>query len=316
MSAYAVVQGDARALPLANASVNCVVTSPPYFGLRHYGVAAQIGLERTVDEYVAQMVEVFREVWRVLRADGTVWLNLGDSYAGSGRGIGDTKTDNRGNTASRDLHDAMGERGAIGRSWVAAPPGFKQKDLMMVPARVAIALQADGWYLRQEVIWDKPNAMPTSTKDRPTLSHEKVFLLSKSSRYFYDDKAIAEPAQRRSSGNSKRKYGEAADRPGSHVGRSIPWQGKTRNKRSVWRIAVRAYRGAHFATFPPELIRPCILAGCPVGGVVLDPFAGSGTTGVVALEERRDFVGVELNESYCRMARGRIANTPLSLGVE
>lgn len=315
MTSFLILRADARSLPLADGSVHTVVTSPPYFGLRDYGVAGQIGLDLTVEAYVSSLVEVFREVRRVLRDDGTVWLNLGDSYAGSGRGIGDTKTSNRRNSSSRDLHDRMVENGVIGRAWTAAPPGFKQKDLMMIPARVAMALQADGWYLRQEIIWNKPNAMPTSTKDRPTLSHEKLFLLSKSSRYYYDYDAIAEPAQRKASGNAERKYGESADRPGSHVGRSIPWQGKTRNKRSVWTVPVKPYRGAHFATFPAALIRPCILAGSPEGGLVFDPFAGSGTTGVVAIQAKRNFIGTELNESYCGMARRRIADTPLTLVV-
>ncbi len=240
MSRATLLTGDALAVlrTLPEASVRCCVTSPPYFGLRDYGVDGQIGLEPTPDAYVARLVEVFREVRRVLTDDGTLWLNLGDSYAGSGRGIGDVTTTNRRNPTSRHLHSAMEDAGAIGRDWVKPPAGYKCKDLLGIPWLLAFALRADGWYLRRDIIWAKPNPMPESVTDRPTSAHEYLFLLSKSDRYYYDAQAIAEPllsgdtrpphgpgqatlngrpasGTRRKSGNKARKHGEEADRPGT-----------------------------------------------------------------------------------------------------
>lgn len=307
--------GDAltvlRTLP--DGLARCCVTSPPYFGLRDYGVAGQLGLEATPDAYVARLVEVFREVWRVLADDGTLWLNLGDSYVSQG-GPGW-----QGKTAARSDRRFTGTRNAA--DW------GKPKDLLGIPWRVAFALQADGWYLRSDIIWHKPNPMPESVRDRPTKAHEYVFLLSKAERYYYNADAIAEPAtfpdgpnsqdsiasphgqgftRRARSGNKERKTGAERGRPGSHLGGSIPWEGSTRNARSVWTIATQPYPEAHFATFPEELPSRCIRAGSAPGDTVLDPFGGSGTTGAVAVGLGREAVLIELNPSYVTMARHRI----------
>jgi len=361
------LQGDARRIPLADESVQCVVTSPPYFGLRSYGIGTEngeIGLEETPEAYVANLVEVFREVRRVLRDDGTVWLNLGSSYATSGT------------------------------------PGYKAKDLIPIPWLVALALQADEWWLRSDIIWSKSNCMPSSVRDRPTTSHEYVFLLSKSARYFYDQEAVREPctvdygnteAYRRRIGNARYHDGNSDPKGGGWRGDG-GWQKQTlpsgRNRRTVWTISTKSYRGAHFATFPPALVEPCVLAGtspkgaCPkcgapweritklgkvtaTGGsatgeratnmetvsvlrqkvstayntgamkahehitlgfrptcscephngdgplqprpcVVLDPFAGSGTVGLVCAQHGRDFVGIELNPDYIALAQERL----------
>jgi len=264
---------------ISEGSINCCVTSPPYFGLRDYGIDGQIGLEGTPKAFVAKMVDVFREVRRVLRDDGTCWLNLGDSYAGSG-GAGTQFT-----------------KGGIAATGVEAPStykdakhtparkldGLKPKDLMGIPWRVALALQDDGWYLRQDIIWHKPNPMPESVRDRCTKAHEYIFLLTKSNKYWYDSDAVREDCV------ATNKVGNA-----------------TRNRRSVWSVNTKPYKGAHFATFPKKLVKPCVLAGCPVGGVVLDPFGGSGTTAVVAVENERRSVLCELNEEYINIAKERI----------
>lgn len=506
---WAILEGDCRArlADLPAESVHVCVTSPPYWSLRDYGVAGQLGLEPTPEEYVTRMVEVFREVRRVLRDDGTLWLNLGDTYAGSGRGIGDTKTTNKGNAATRgvgprDMHDARVEAGAIGRDWVKPPPRLKSKDLVGIPWAVAFALRTDGWYLRSDIIWAKPNCMPESVTDRPTKAHEYLFLLAKGQRksrviqfsdlagqyfhlgkyvgpnlpdmgpldvcvalsrtifdsaqreqefglppfyaqewkksadgsdsdfvrclprqhgptiwaarflqaeasaeeflrelhrlrfalrdgdkflvggvpaesldspavdgdgkgtvavhhsgkisevdfvhgrivvsspatcnYYYDAESIKEPCvygdharngvpgtvvqmpgqspqngitKLRSSGNKTRAYGGAAgQRPADHLGSGVPWTDKDgkRNRRDVWTITTQPFPGSHFATFPEKLVEPCVLAGAPVGGVVLDPFAGAGTAGVVALKHTRNFIGCERNPEYVAMARQRI----------
>jgi DNA modification methylase len=289
-----------RAMP--ERSVNCCVTSPPYWGLRDYGVSGQLGLEPTPEAYVAKMVEVFREVRRVLRDDGTLWLNLGDSYNTSGtrqgNGLGGMHGDGEGTS-----HRA-GYRGAF--------VGLKQKDLVGIPWRVAFALQADGWWLRQDIIWAKPNPMPESVTDRCTKSHEYVFLMAKSERYFYDADAVKEPFADERMGNPGKyqwTYGDGAHGNRQAIGQS-DWNAngeKTgRNRRSVWQISTRPYKGAHFATFPPALIEPCIKAGCPVGGVVLDPFGGSGTTGRVANDLSRNAVLCELNPKYVDLIRERL----------
>jgi DNA modification methylase len=323
---------------LPDESVHCVVTSPPYWGLRDYGVEGQIGLEATPQAFVARMVEVFREVKRVLRKDGTCWVNLGDSYAGSGRGMGDTKTENRRNPSSRDFHDAMVESGAIGRAWVKPPPGWKQKDLIGIPWRVAFALQDDGWWLRQDIIWAKPNPMPESVTDRCTKAHEYIFLLTKSARYYYDSEAIKETALWPDGPNAPDKisspYGQgftraaigkkgnaktfrggvytknaAFDNDAAMARDSIgnkPNDTMSRNKRSVWTIATAPFSEAHFATFPPELPETCIKAGSPKGGTVLDPFGGAGTTALVADRLQRNAILIELNPEYAAMAERRI----------
>ena len=280
-------------------SVHTCVTSPPYFGLRDYGVNGQIGLEPTPDEFVAALVAVFREVRRVLRDDGTLWLNLGDSYASGGR-------------STRDTDDKLPNRG-VG---VRPADGAKPKDLLGIPWRVAFALQADGWYLRQDIIWHKPNPMPESVRDRCTKAHEYIFLLSKSPKYYYDAEAIKEPAVGGQTGRAASFKREGSKRaqaiPGQTVGthradrEDVAYNGETRNRRSVWTVTTKPFKGAHFATFPPDLIEPCILAGCPEGGTVLDPFGGAGTTGLVAEEHGRNAVLCELNPEYAEMAAERI----------
>lgn len=323
-----ILVGDCRdrLRTLPDESVHCVVTSPPYFGLRDYGVDGQIGLEPTPAEFVAAMVEVFREVRRVLRSDGTLWLNLGDSYS-SGRG------------EAHGVDPKNGARRFGKRPQDGKLDGFKPKDLIGIPWRVAFALQADGWWLRQDIIWAKPNPMPESVQDRCTKAHEYVFMLSKSSRYHFDADAIAGslqtdesenyPARARitgrggqgaadARGNDRAKSGgfpprsrgvpprhaqyESSDQSGlDDVGR-----GGTRNKRSVWTVATQPFKEAHFATFPPALVEPCILAGCPAGGTVLDPFGGAGTTGLVADRIGRNAILIELNPAYAEMAERRI----------
>lgn len=285
--------------------VHTCVTSPPYFGLRDYGHDGQIGLEPTPDAFVAKLVEVFREVRRVLRDDGTVWLNLGDSYANTGKSGGGSQG-KRWETAGGRTDDCAG-------TFKYAPPGFKPKDLMGIPWRVAFALQADGWYLRSDIIWHKPNPMPESITDRPTKAHEYVFLLAKSERYYYDAAAIAEEAVGPAGGNVKPTKGAESPlmrtRTGLHAAQERARQAggfTTRNKRTVWSVTTQPYDGAHFATFPPALVEPCILAGCPEGGTVLDPFSGAGTTGLVADRLQRNAVLIELNPDYAQMAEQRI----------
>ncbi len=332
--------GDCRDLlkTLPSGSVHCCVTSPPYFGLRDYGVTGQIGLEQTPDEYVAEMVAVFREVRRVLRDDGTLWLNLGDSYASyrDGKATPDTT---RGNSTG-----TLVPKGEAKNRMASTFKGsaIKHKDLIGIPWRVAFALQADGWWLRQDIIWHKPNPMPESVRDRCTKAHEYIFLLSKSARYYYDADAVAEPvapasierlsqpnleaqagsnrvpgktngnmkAVGRGGRNAFRGQGHFRDGengPANRDGRDMRDIGtvSTRNKRSVWTVTTKPYKGAHFATFPPDLIAPCILAGCPAGGTVLDPFGGSGTTGEVAAGNGRNAILIELNASYCSLAKSR-----------
>jgi len=286
---------------LPDNSINCCVTSPPYWGLRDYGVEGQLGLESTPEEYVTKMVEVFREVKRVLRDDGTLWLNLGDSYAnanpGSGGqcklyGAGRNMTEARYTNIKRDVSS------------------LKPKDLVGIPWMVAFALRADGWYLRQDIIWHKPNAMPESVKDRCTKAHEYIFLLTKNSKYYFNSDLIREPNQdkydgKRGTTKTRTKF-QSAMRTMSDKEEMKKYSTQGRNKRTVWNVPTKPFKDAHFAVFPPALIEPCILAGCPEGGVVLDPFMGSGTTGMVAAMHQRNFIGFELNPEYCKMAEKRI----------
>ncbi len=350
--------GDCReVLPtLADRSVHCVVTSPPYFGLRDYGTAkweggdaecdhaksqlrkgfisnsqehrdigwipysdicgkcgairidSQIGLEPTPQAYVDQLVAVFREVRRVLRDDGTLWLNLGDSY--STHPPTTTKAEHQQQIGATGGDEAR--RTALGRTRIEKLGGLPEKNLLGIPWRVAFALQADGWYLRQDIIWSKPNPMPESVTDRCTKAHEYMFLLSKNARYFYDAEAIAELTSENSHPTGKDGYcgpvenGKIVNGDRNDTGKTIGRNGNKRNKRSVWEIATQPYSEAHFATFPPALIEPCILAGCPKGGSVLDPFGGAGTTGMVADRLERNAVMVELNPAYAQMAEYRI----------
>jgi len=292
---------------MATESVNCVVTSPPYYALRDYGTEGQIGLEASPAEYVEKLVQVFREVSRVLRDDGTVWLNLGDSYAAGGKGGGGKFMDERAKGAWKKDSKATG--------WRSAPEDYKSKDLLGIPWRVAFALQADGWYLRQDIIWAKPNPMPESVKDRCTKSHEYIFLLAKSKRYYYDNESVREKTVS-SKGNARsfrgggaytgsRSFENSAVVERDTTGNKENHTGK-RNRRSVWTVSPRSAVGAHFAVFPPELITPCVIAGCPPGGKVLDPFNGSGTTGVVAGDHGRDYVGIEINPEYVEMSKVRL----------
>lgn len=300
-----ILRADSRCIPLADESVQCVVTSPPYWGLRDYGVAGQIGLEPTPDEYVQTMVAVFREVRRVLRRDGVCWVNLGDSYANDGKWGGKT-----GGKHAFALHGATG----IGRS--RSETGLKPKDLVGIPWRVAFALQADGWWLRQDCIWHKPNPMPESVTDRCTKAHEYVFLLSKSAKYKWNGDAVAEPLeseQARWGRHSKKDPGLAGTRAKPMFGADrggrdgTEWgNGETRNPRSVWTIPTQAYPEAHFATFPEALAERCILAGSYERDMVFDPFGGSGTVGAVAKRLGRRWAVTELNRDYCRLAKGRV----------
>jgi DNA modification methylase len=276
--------------------VNCCVTSPPYFGLRDYGHAGQIGLESTPDEYVSRLVEVFREVRRVLRDDGTLWMNLGDSYnANQGTGI--------------DTNQDGGGRKSLSASPRVSSGGLPPKNLLGIPWRVAFALQADGWYLRSDIIWHKPNPMPESVTDRPTKAHEYLFLFAKSPKYYYDAAAIAEEASGRVPGNkSPQRLDDSRDGEAERILKAQQKAWDFRNRRSVWTVPTQPFSGAHFATFPPALIEPCIKAGCPVGGTVLDPFGGAGTTGLVADRLQRNALLIELNPDYAAMARDRIYN--------
>jgi len=308
MTSHRIIQGDCieglRTLP--DASVHCCVTSPPYWGLRDYGHDGQIGLEGTPAAYVERIVEVFREVRRVLREDGTCWVNLGDCY--SSGNSGQTIRDSSGGVGGgnvRNTHDQPSSKANPGRKPVK---GMRPKDLCGIPWRVAFALQADGWWLRQDIIWHKPNPMPESVRDRCTKAHEYVFLLTKSKRYFYDAEAVSEASV---IGKAQRNFGpqDKGDvrSDGNHRG-TYQCDG-TRNRRSVWTVTTKPYSGAHFAVMPPDLVQPCILAGCPEGGTVLDPFAGSGTTLAVAAELGRSGIGCELNPEYIELAEQRIAKS-------
>jgi DNA modification methylase len=260
--------------------------------LRDYGAAEQLGLEPTPDAYVASMVAVFREVWRVLRDDGTLWLNIGDSYAMRGGKVPQTK-----NLSCKPPEMRQRIKNA----------GLKPKDLVGIPWMLAFALRSDGWYLRSEIIWHKPNPMPEGVTDRPTKAHEQIFLLAKSERYWYDADAICEKSIRAGSIPGGQKYignGMRFNANGKNASSPVA---ETRNARSVWTISTRPFPGAHFATFPPEIPERCIKAGCPVGGIVFDPFNGAGTTGVVATGLGRDYVGLDINPDYLAMAARRIA---------
>ena len=313
--------GDAieKLKELESESIYTCVTSPPYFNLRDYDTCGQIGMERSPEEYIEKLVRVFREVRRVLRPDGTLWINIGDSYA--------TRSGSQPPTNTRNT---------CGHTAKEVPDGYKRKDLIGIPWMLAFALRADGWYLRQDIIWQKPNCMPESVRDRCTKSHEYIFLLSKSPQYYFDAEAISEPiaestakrcaqnieaqeGSHRQPGRNGRAMKAALPRFGgnkygdSHAVEARTKSGKEyiptarRNKRSVWTVSTRGFKGAHFAVFPENLVEPCILAGCLIGGTVVDPFTGSGTTGATAKRVGRNFIGVEINEKYCAMAADRIA---------
>ena len=362
--------GDCRDLlrQMDDESVNCVVTSPPYWGLRDYGVDGQIGLEETPEEFVATMVEVFREVRRVLRSDGTLWLNLGDTYVSAPSGNraeditrsrdvkGPARRRRSWNEGAATIAPSRGPRGAnlpnghgkvTGRksfrrdgAEVSGPahlaaPNLKPKDLVGIPWRVAFALQADGWWLRSDIVWHKPTCMPESVTDRPTRAHDYLFLLTKSAKYSYDAEAIKEPATGGAHGRGNGVNPKAGPkdigrddqglRPSTRFGRGAGFRVKqnasfseavtetveTRAKRSVWTVQSEPFLGAHFATFPTKLVTPCILAGCPAGGVVLDPFGGSGTVGEVAEALGRNWILLELNPEYSNLAAARTSQRGL-----
>jgi DNA modification methylase len=309
-----ILTGDCRETlkTLPDQSVHCCVTSPPYFGLRDYGHDGQIGLEQSPEDFIAQLVSVFREVKRVLRDDGTLWLNLGDSYYNYRPGKGQALVKQSCASNGQDLPQTCARRGN-------KLDGLKEKDLIGIPWMAAFALRADGWYLRQDIIWHKPNPMPESVGDRCTKAHEYIFLLSKSQSYFYDRMAIAEPAiyaeqhanKATSWGKKKADAGVKANiEQYQQIGvenNKTCLEGGMKNKRSVWSVNVKPYKEAHFATYPPELIKPCILAGCPEGGTVLDPFGGSGTTAQVAMENNRSAILCELNPEYVQLINHRLA---------
>jgi len=291
-------------------SISCCITSPPYYGLRDYKSDGQIGREKTVEEYLDRLVQVFRQVKRVLKKDGTCFIVIGDSYAGSGGGKGQY-------TDPKYTKGRNGQNPSITQKVL----GYKSKDLMGIPWRLALRLQDDGWYLRSDIIWHKENAMPEACRDRPTRSYEHVFLLSKSPRYYYDFDAMAEPMKevskkryvrgrsednkylKEDAGISVQKINKAR-KYGQYKGDNIP---QFRNKRDIWTINTVSFRGNHYAAFPPKLAEICMIAGCPKDGIILDPFIGSGTVGFVALMQDRKYIGIELNEEYCKLARKRIS---------
>ena len=309
MKTNIILQGDSLNMlqTLPADSVNCCVTSPPYYGLRDYGADGQIGREESPERYIERLADVFREVWRVLRPDGTLWVNIADTYCGTG--------------SKGDHYDPKNPKGRTEQqvSVNHKANGCKEKDLIGIPWLLAFALRGDGWYLRNAAVWEKGNAMPESAKDRLTRSYEFVFLFAKSKRYYYDGAAIAEPVktatvERMKRGFYTQKYvggvpGQKAQNlhkkraNGEISSAEVP---VFRNKRDVWHINTVPYAGAHFAAFPPKLAETCILAGCPVGGIVLDPFFGSGTTGLVAAQTGRRYIGIDINAEYCRLADERI----------
>ena len=296
---YTIIEGDCiqKMKELPEKSINTCVTSPPYYALRNYQMDGQVGVEESPDDYVQKIVQVFREVRRVLKDDGTIWINLGDSYAGSG-GAG-------------NQFDQI-ENGLSPYKQTGSPKdiGLKPKDLMGIPWRVAFALQADGWYLRSDIIWHKPNPMPESVKDRPTKSHEYIFLMSKNRTYYYDQESIKTPVKQenmKGTPTHKRSTKDWGDGTGVKTHNGFDKSYDMANKRDVWTVPTDKFEGQHFATFPKELIKPCILAGCPEGGTVLDPFNGSGTTCIVSLQNNRKYIGIELNPEYCIIAHKRIS---------
>jgi len=266
-------------------SIHCCVTSPPYWALRNYDHPNQLGQEPTPEEYVNNLISVFREVKRVLREDGTLWLNLGDSYVGTG---------SKGKHKDPKSKSRNGQKNANN----SKVQGLKPKDMVGIPWRVAFALQSDGWYLRSDIIWHKPNPMPESVKDRPTRAHEHIFLLSKNEKYYYDAESIKTDSTTTSSRKTPHKRTTQAGFDKEYT---------KANKRDVWIVPTSGYKGSHVAVYPPKLIEPCVLAGCPVDGVVLDPFSGSGTTGVVACQKNRSYIGIELNPDYAKLSEERLS---------
>jgi DNA modification methylase len=296
-----IFNGDALSVlkTIPSASAQTCITSPPYWALRDYGVSGQLGLEATPQEYIEKLIEIFREVKRVLKPNGTAWINIGDTYAQSPK------------KGEKFKGSKMTWQNPNRLSSPEIPFELKPKDLVGIPWRLAFALQADGWYLRQDIIWQKPNALPESVKDRCTKAHEYIFLLSKSEKYFFDNVSIKEPAIYKANGYQKarpsKKKGEFKAK-GEPLPGQLPFRAivEMRNKRSVWTISTKPFKGAHFATFPKDVVEPCLFAGSKEGDLILDPFFGSGTVGVVAKKHKRKFIGIELNPEYCEIAKQRI----------
>lgn len=297
---------------LPDESVDTCVTSPPYFGLRDYGHDGQIGLEETPEAFVSKMVEVFSEVRRVLKNEGTLWLNLGDSYGSKGGDIFTGFNERWDGTGVGGGKQAATGKSAIKAGQAERKTGLAPKNLLGIPWRVAFALQASGWILRQDIIWQKPNPMPESVTDRCTKSHEYIFLLSKSQKYYYDYESVKEEALTSGPQNSFARVTATEGKPDApkqhRAGRGNVEYSESRNKRSVWTVSTKPFAEAHFATFPEDLIVDCIKAGCPENGVVLDPFMGAGTTALVASKLNRNFIGFELNPSYIEIATKRLQN--------
>jgi DNA modification methylase len=295
-SPSALITGDSRKVlaGLPERSVQMCVTSPPYWSLRNYHIDGQIGLESSLKSYIDSLVDVFSELRRVMRDDGTLWLNIGDSYTSGGRTW--RAPDKKNPVRAMDIRPPT-------------PEGLKSKDLIGVPWRLALALQDAGWFLRADIIWNKPNCYPESVKDRPTKAHEYVFLLARSRRYYYDAKAIATAAVKSASRNKRRRYGDDRSRSGDHLGASVPWEGDTANARDVWVIdhddAVDRVPG-HHALMPVELARRCVLAGSRPGDLVLDPFSGMASTGLAAVGAGRPYTGIELNPAYLATSAERL----------
>ena len=310
------LQGDVfdNIKKLDNDTIDCVVTSPPYWGLRDYGVDGQLGLEKTYQEHIQNIVELFRAMKPKLKDSATIWLNYGDSYASTVNGtkVKDMKKSLQKNRTSK-IKGVYDDRGFVDKPFSTIQGSLKPKDLVMIPNRIAIALQDDGWWIRSEIIWHKPNPMPESTKDRPTSCHEKIWLITKSKKYYYDADAIREPVSqgtitRLSEKNLKNQKGSTRGNGGMRSNGNMKPVGnmETKNKRNVWTITTKPCKEAHFATFPKDLIEPCIKAGCPENGIVFDPFGGSGTTGIVAKSLNRKAILSELNPEYIEIAKTRI----------
>ena len=310
------LQGDVfdNIKKLDDNTIDCVVTSPPYWGLRDYGVDGQLGLEKTYQEHIQNIVELFRAMKPKLKDSATVWLNYGDSYASTVNGtkVKDMKKSLQKNRTSK-IKGVYDDRGFVDKPFSTIQGSLKPKDLVMIPNRIAIALQDDGWWIRSEIIWHKPNPMPESTKDRPTSCHEKIWLITKSKKYYYDADAIREPVAqgtitRLSEKNLKNQKGSTRGNGGMKSNGNMKPVGnmETKNKRNVWTVTTKPCKEAHFATFPKDLIEPCIKAGCPENGIVFDPFGGSGTTGIVAKSLNRKAILSELNPEYIEIAKARI----------
>tara|TARA_R100001594_G_scaffold146416_1_gene197793 strand:+ start:328 stop:1272 length:945 start_codon:yes stop_codon:yes gene_type:complete len=292
---------------LEDNSIDCVVSSPPYFGLRDYGVDGQFGLEKTYQDYIANTVKVFREFKPKLKDTATIWWNVGDSYNST-----------NGFCRNKGKYKRKGRDGGSNDKKLIKNSIIKEKDLMMIPNRVAIALQDEGWYIRSEIIWHKPNPMPESVRDRPTSCHEKIWLITKSKKYYYDADSIRESCTTFDTNIRDRDTTKLNNTPGrTRMGGLKKNNYTMKNKRNVWTITTKPFKDAHFATFPKDLIEPCIKAGCPEGGTVLDPFGGSGTTGLVANDLRRNSILIELNPKYVKMMKKRMFNdSPLFMEME